>query len=58
MSKTLWCFIGTALCAQAQDPPKVLRIIREDIKEGMSPAYESFVSVAVKSPSCSPSIRR
>jgi hypothetical protein len=41
MSKALWCFIGTALvCAQAQDPPKVLRIIREDIKEGKSPAHE------------------
>jgi len=47
MSKALWCFTGTALVsARAQDPPKMLRIIREDIKEGKSPAHECFVSLA------------
>jgi hypothetical protein len=32
------------LSAQSQSPPKVLRIIREDIKEGKSPAHEKSES--------------
>src|SRR5215472_1227576 len=47
MSRTLYCVLGTGLLcavfqlsAQAPDPPKVLRIIREDVKEGKTNAHE------------------
>ncbi len=47
MSKTLCSLLGTGLLcavfqlsAQAPEPPKVLRIIREDIKEGKASAHE------------------
>lgn len=47
MTRTLFSVIGTGLLsavfqlsAQAPEPPKVLQIIREDIKEGKSAAHE------------------
>lgn len=47
MSKTFFTLMGTGLLsavfqlsAQAPEPPKVLHIVREDIKEGKGPAHE------------------
>ena len=47
MSRTLCSLVGTGvlvaafqLSAQAPDPPKVLRIIREDVKEGKASPHE------------------
>ena len=46
MSRTFYFFLGTGLLAafqlsaQVPDPPKVLRIIREDVKEGRASVHE------------------
>jgi hypothetical protein len=44
MRTILYSFLGSSLlfqlAAQSPEPPKVLRIIREDIKEGRTPAHQ------------------